>query len=40
VPLRIDARDDGILIELPTEVDGDRLRLEVERRVLTLLTST
>jgi DNA topoisomerase IB len=39
VPLRIDAGADGIVIELPTEVDGDRLRLEVERRVLALLTT-
>jgi DNA topoisomerase IB len=37
VPLRIAADADGIVIELPTDVDGDALRLEVERRVLELL---
>jgi DNA topoisomerase IB len=38
VALRVAAADDGtVLVELPTEVDGDAVRLEVERRVLDLL---
>ena len=37
VPLRIDAGDDGVVIELPTDVDGDALRSDVERRVIDLL---
>jgi DNA topoisomerase I len=37
VPVHIDLGDDGVVIELPTAVDGDALRLEVERRVLALL---
>jgi DNA topoisomerase-1 len=38
VTVGIDAGDDGVVIELPTRVDGDELRLEVERRVLDLLS--
>jgi DNA topoisomerase IB len=37
VPLRIEAGDDGVIIELPTDVDGDALRSDVERRVIDLL---
>ena len=37
VPLKIDAGDDGVIIELPTDVDGDALRSDVERRVIDLL---
>ena len=37
VPLRIQTGDDGVVIELPTDVDGDALRSEVERRVIDLL---
>jgi len=37
VPLRIDAGGDGVVIELPTDVDGDALRSDVERRVIDLL---
>jgi DNA topoisomerase IB len=37
VPVRIEAGDDGVVIELPTQVDGDAIRLEVERRVRDLL---
>jgi DNA topoisomerase-1 len=39
VPLRIDAGEDGIVIELPSGVDADRLRVDVERRVLELLAA-
>jgi DNA topoisomerase-1 len=35
VPVRIE--EDGIVVELPTDVDGDELRMEVERRVRELL---
>jgi DNA topoisomerase IB len=37
VPLRIESSGDGVVIELPTEVEADGLRLEIERRVLALL---
>jgi DNA topoisomerase IB len=37
LPLRIDAGEDGVVIELPTDVHGDEVRLEVERRVHDLL---
>jgi DNA topoisomerase-1 len=37
VPLRIDDRDDGIVIELPTSATGDAIREETERRVRALL---
>jgi DNA topoisomerase I len=38
VPLRIAAGPDGmVVVELPTDVDGDAVRVEVERRVLDLL---
>jgi hypothetical protein len=37
VPLRIEAGDDGVIIELPTDVDGDALRSDVERRVIDLI---
>jgi DNA topoisomerase-1 len=36
-PMRVEANGNGVVIELPTEVDADRVRLEVERRVITLL---
>jgi DNA topoisomerase IB len=39
VPLRIEVADGGVVVELPTDVDGDRLRLDVERRVRELLTA-
>ncbi|HET6173126.1 MAG TPA: hypothetical protein VFD90_10995 [Gaiellales bacterium] len=38
VPLRIEAGDDGIVIELPTDVDGDALRADVEWRVIALIS--
>ncbi len=38
-PLRIEDGLDGVVIELPTDVDGDALRTEVERRVRELLGS-
>jgi DNA topoisomerase-1 len=37
VPLHVDAGDDAVVIEHPTDVHGDRVRLDVERRVLDLL---
>jgi hypothetical protein len=37
--MHIDLADDGIVIELPTAVDGDAVRVEVERRVLELLAT-
>jgi hypothetical protein len=37
--LRRERRDGGVVIELPTDVDGGELRLEVERRVRELLRS-
>jgi DNA topoisomerase-1 len=37
VPLRIETGDDGIVIELPTEVGGDALRSDVEQRVIELI---
>ncbi|MDX6377145.1 MAG: hypothetical protein QOE98_1448 [Gaiellaceae bacterium] len=37
VPLRIEAANDGVIIELPTDVDGDALRSDIERRVIDLL---
>jgi DNA topoisomerase-1 len=40
VPLRIEAGDDGVIIELPTDVDGDALRSDVERRVIDLLAGS
>jgi DNA topoisomerase-1 len=39
VPLRVEVGDDGVIIELPTDVDGDALRGDVERRVIDLLDS-
>jgi DNA topoisomerase IB len=38
VPLRIDAGKDQVIIELPTDLDGDLVRLAVEQRVLELLS--
>jgi DNA topoisomerase IB len=38
VPLRTDEGEDGIVIEHPTDVHADEVRLEVERRVLDLVT--
>ena len=38
-PARIGAGDDGDFIELPTDVDGDEVRLTVERRVRELLSA-
>jgi DNA topoisomerase IB len=40
VPLRIQSTEDGVVIELPTDVDGDALRLEVEQRVCDLLRTS
>jgi hypothetical protein len=37
VPLRIETADDAVVIELPTDVDDDAVRLEIERRVRGLL---
>lgn len=37
LPLRIETADDGVILELPTDVDGDAIRLETERRVHALL---
>jgi DNA topoisomerase-1 len=37
MPLRIEAGDDGVIVELPCDVDADALRLEIEDRVLALL---
>jgi DNA topoisomerase IB len=37
VPLRIDEREDGVVIELPTSATGDVIREEIERRALALL---
>jgi hypothetical protein len=37
MPLRIDTRDDGVVIELPTNATGRPLREAVERRVQSLL---
>jgi DNA topoisomerase IB len=39
VPLRIEAGADGVVVELPCAGHGDELRIEVERRVLGLLSS-
>ena len=36
-PLSIDAGDGLVVVELPTDVDGDALRLETERRVQDLI---
>ncbi len=36
-PLRIESTADGIVIEMPTDVDGDAIRLETERQVWDLL---
>jgi DNA topoisomerase IB len=40
VPLRIEADGDGVIVELPTDVDGDALRSDVERRVIDLLSGS
>jgi len=37
VPLRIGSGPDDVVIELPTDVDGDAVRLEIEERVRGLL---
>jgi DNA topoisomerase IB len=37
LPVHIQATDHGVLIELPTEVDGDSARLGIEQRVRDLL---
>ncbi len=37
VALRIESADGGTVVEMPTDVDGDAVRLEVERRVYDLL---
>ncbi|HWF35369.1 MAG TPA: DNA topoisomerase IB [Solirubrobacteraceae bacterium] len=37
VPLRVECAEDSVVIELPTDVDGDALRLEIEQRVRGLL---
>jgi DNA topoisomerase IB len=37
VPMRIESADGGVTIELPTDVDGDAVRLEIEQRVHRLL---
>lgn len=36
-PLRVDSETDSVAIELPTDVDGDAARLEIEQRVRSLL---
>jgi hypothetical protein len=35
--VRIETGRDGVVIELPTAADADRVRLEIERRVVALL---
>ena len=39
VSMRIESADDGVVVELPTDVDGDAIRLDVEQRVQALLTA-
>ena len=37
--LQIELAGDGVVMELPTDVDGDAARLEIEKRVRALLTA-
>jgi DNA topoisomerase-1 len=37
--LQIELAGDGVVMELPTDVDGDAVRLEIEERVRALLTA-
>ena len=37
--LQIELAGDGVVMELPTDVDGDAVRLEIEKRVRALLTA-
>jgi DNA topoisomerase-1 len=39
-PLHVDAGAGDVVVELPTDVHGDEVRLEIERRVRDLLIST
>ena len=36
-PMRIESTADGLVVEMPTDVDGDAVRLEIEQRVCDLL---
>jgi hypothetical protein len=35
--LRIESKGEGVVVELPTDVDGDAVRLEIEQRACDLL---
>jgi DNA topoisomerase-1 len=40
LPLRIETGPDGVVFELPTDVDGDTVRLEIEHQVRGLLLAS